>query len=382
VGPESCRPPEREPDKPLPPPGWEPAPIPPPGWEPRSAPAAGPARTAGPVPPWVGTPLPPGGQPYAAVPPAWNWAAATPSPAPGASITQPDISTDAGRQPLALLPMDLGDVLDGAITVYRANARAILLVTAVLLVPLSFLSAFAGRAGMVNFQALTSTDTPPTAPTVNPVSTYGLTALQLLVVVPLLLGLLTWIVVESCHGRPARGRDALRAVAPRIWTLLACVATPVMAAGLPFAASLALGTWVHPGFFLLTMLVALPLGAFVFVRCLGSIPAAVIDNTKALPSLRRSWSLSRRCFWRTLGTFVLAELVVSVAGGFLSLPFQIAGLVLGSKGWALVGAADFLSGLVSQPYLAGVVVLLVLDQRIRKEGYDLALAAAELDLAT
>jgi hypothetical protein len=116
-------------------------------------------------------------------------------------------------------------------------------------------------------------------------------------------------------------------------------------------------------------------------------PAVVLERQGPLRSLRRSWQLVRRSFWRVFGILLLAGLIVVLANSILELPFIAAG-VLAGFGDALSGHApglavtlvaavgSIVAGTVTRPISAGVVVLLYMDMRMRKEGLDLALQTA------
>ena len=81
-------------------------------------------------PPWG----PPSGPPYG--PPAWG----VPSPYPPLPK-----AGSARTGPLPLHPMTVGDILDGAFKLLKANVRTIVLVSAVFLIPVNLVAAFFQR---------------------------------------------------------------------------------------------------------------------------------------------------------------------------------------------------------------------------------------------
>jgi hypothetical protein len=140
-----------------------------------------------------------------------------------------------------------------------------------------------------------------------------------------------------------------------------------------------------------TVLVAIVLGAalvvgnlmfWVRVRALA-VPALTLEPVGVLGALGRSVRLSRHQFWRLLGILLLVSLIVGFAASMLRAPFTIGGQVF------LLGNTDTGSGLmiyllltafgtvvssaVLQPFQAAVYALLYVDQRMRKEAYDVEL---------
>src|SRR4029077_13783842 len=93
--------------------------------------------------------------------------------------------------------------------------------------------------------------------------------------------------------------------------------------------------------------------------------------------------LTRGQFWRLLGVLLLVTLVVAVAGGIMRLPFSFVAQVLLSTSaddgnglllYLLVtGIGTVISSAILQPFVAAVSALLYVDQRIRKEAYDVGL---------
>jgi hypothetical protein len=144
---------------------------------------------------------------------------------------------------------------------------------------------------------------------------------------------------------------------------------------------------------LLVLLGCLIAAVWVAVRLALATPALVLEDIGVAASLRRSWQLTARRFWRTLGVLLVANLLVSIVQQVLSFGFQMVGMLLG------LGVASTLSGsssetvmlvitmvasvlgallasLIAQPFLAAVAALLYTDARIRSEGFDLALVRA------
>ena len=116
-----------------------------------------------------------------------------------------------------------------------------------------------------------------------------------------------------------------------------------------------------------------------------AVPALMLEPVGVFGALRRSWALTSRQFWRTFGIALLTAVITQIAGGMLAVPFSIAGLV-GSLATSNVEVA-LMIGVVTNavaavvaaafvaPFTAAVTSLQYVDQRIRKEGFDVELMA-------
>lgn len=116
-----------------------------------------------------------------------------------------------------------------------------------------------------------------------------------------------------------------------------------------------------------------------WIRFSLAAPVVVLEQLGPGRALRRSWELASGSFWRLLGIFLLATIIVVVASAVLQIPFDIGRGLLGTgsaAGILLAGIGSIMAGAVTRPVLAGVTVLLYLDMRMRKEGLDLVLRGA------
>jgi hypothetical protein len=214
----------------------------------------------------------------------------------------------------------------------------------------------------------------------------------------ILAGLLTAVIGRGVLGHRITAGEAWRIAAPRLpavvgaafavvgilvalWALLGLVLLGLSLAGAPTALIVGLGVL---GFF-----PVLVLTIWFGVMLSLATPAVVLERQGPLQSLRRSWRLVSRSFWRVFGILLLAGLIVAIAGGILQFPFAIAsgatafgsGGVLSGNGpgvvSTLIGAVGgIVASTVTRPIAAGVIVLLYVDMRMRKEGLDLALQTA------
>jgi hypothetical protein len=99
-------------------------------------------------------------------------------------------------------------------------------------------------------------------------------------------------------------------------------------------------------------------------------------------AVARGFRLTRRQFWRTFGIALLTVLVVGIANNILTVPIVIIGevlVVVAGPQYALLvlvatqAVAQVVSAAFATPFTAAVTSLQYLDQRMRKEAYDVEL---------
>ncbi len=111
------------------------------------------------------------------------------------------------------------------------------------------------------------------------------------------------------------------------------------------------------------------------------VPALVLERTGVLGSIGRGYRLTAGQFWRTFGIALLTVLLTGVAAQMLSIPFtlvaQVGALVAGDYGGLVFVVGTALATVVSTafvaPFSAAVTSVQYLDQRMRKEAYDVEL---------
>ena len=306
-------------------PGWGP-PTTPPGWAPPPGPAGGYA-------PAYGAPMPKGG--------------------------------DARTGPLPLHPMSVGDVLDGAFKLLKANFRTILLVVASIVVPLQLVSAFLLREqvspGVLNILRDPTVAQDQSAFNFGDVGTSLLTAVLSLITAPLIAGAVSRVCAASYLGQQVGPAEALRTTVRRLPALL--------------AASFLVGLASVGGF----VLCILP-GIALTVLYTVVTPAMMIEEIGPIEGMRRSWRLVKPRFWGVLGIVALAWMIAAFIGNLLGgAPSAIGTIFGGSLAWLWIAVGAVLSTLVSAPITAIVDTLLYFDGRIRNEGFDLQVMAQDLD---
>lgn len=312
---------------------------------------------------------------------------------------------------IPLRPLSVSEILSGAVNAIRSNPGTILGASAIV-------SAVSGAlAGLAMFVLLRDAFTSVTATTsLGDPATLDITPHQVGQMIAaafallgvtltftaftniILTGGLTVAIGQAVLGRKERLAGAWRSTARRIGALFATVLLQALflafgwlaAAGLSVGAGLLLGRGLHlvaAGILVgvLGVLTATVFAAIIGIRWSLAIPVVMLERRGPLASLGRSWQLVRGSAWRVFGITALAQIIIGCVSGMIRMPFSIASG--GSLFFAPVthpsGASELVSalgsviaGAITTPLLAGVVVLLYADLRMRKEGLAATLQSA------
>ena len=315
-------------------------------------------------------------------------------PSPAGAFARPQTPMLTAHKPgiVPLRPLQLGDILDGAVKAVRFNPKSMVglsaLVLAVFLVPSAALGIGATRlmtSYLSRFGPEAQTGLGFAATLLQLVSTTLATAL--------LSGLLMHVVGQAVLGRRPDLGQTWRATRGRLPALLGLL----ILSGL--FTLLATALLIGPGVLMLVsdnitagvilLLVGFPglivLQLAVSTKISMAPPAIVLEGHRVLAGLRRSFALTRgTAFWRVLGITLLAALIAGVVGGLLGLPFSIIGaiiqIVAGQDiATGQMGATFFshlsalLTGAITTPFVAAVTGLLYIDRRMRLEALDVIL---------
>jgi len=388
-----------------PPPGYGP---PPSGYGPPPHAGYGPPPQAGYGPPAPGYGPAPSGYgppPYAGYgPPQAGFT--QPPGYPSMPGWGPPVRPKPGIVPLR--PLLFSEIFDGGFQAMRTNPRTmigisaiVLAVTAVLSIPVqaavqawlgSSLAALDSQdlsSGRASSAALESSLGAGAA------ALPGALLTQLAMVV--LSALLVVAVFSAVYGRKTspgelwqqvRGRvPAVIGLALLTWLLVTVVTSLAVAVFAVPAVLLILSD--QPGLGVLLLLLALATG--IVVGVLQSVylslaaPAMLLERINPLRALRRSWSLVRGSFWRTLGILLVAYVVRAVGSLIITVPISLVATLVDSlldnplhaHFWPNLASATLtaiggtVSGAVLNPWWSAIIALVYVDVRMRREGLDL-----------
>lgn len=296
---------------------------------------------------------PPGGPPAGWPGPGW-----APRPKAGSERTGP----------LPMHPMTIGDILDGAFKLLKANFLTLILITAAFQVPLGLLSAWSTR-DVVTPGILEVINDPVATPTpTNPLAGFDWASLLLstavsVLVTPLVAGVVSRVVASSYLGTQLSAGAALAGTLRFFPALLVSFILVHLCEAIGLLACI-VGAWFLVPLFLVTS------------------PAIVIENmgmTQGMVrGISRSVELTTARYWPVLGIALLSGLVAEILESIVAFPLSAAITLFGSIPWLLAGLVQILPVLVTTPLVTIVAVLVYFDLRIRREGLDLQMLAAGL----
>ncbi|WP_231972152.1 hypothetical protein, partial [Mycobacterium sp. E3251] len=292
---------------------------------------------------------------------------------------------------IPLRPLTLGDIFNGAVGYVRANPKAALGLTAIVVVFIQIVTKAAVFGPLAAYGRLTTDHAKEL--TTGVVGAW-LTSMGAGVVVAwlggmLLSGMLTVIVGRAVFGSPITIAETWAKIRGRLVPLfgLAVLEGAVMAvvAGLAAVIVAVLAAIGNPA---VAVVLGLPLAlaviallVYLYTVVLFAPVLIVLERLPVLDAITRSFALVRGGFWRVLGIRLLTLVVTSVVGGAVAVPFNIVSqffvitsstaAFLISTVVASVGAA--IGEIITAPFNAGVIALLYTDRRMRAEAFDLVL---------
>ena len=360
----------------YPPPGYPPPGYPPPGGY---GPAPGYGPPGGYPPPGYGPPAypPPGYPPPGYGPPGYG--------PPVAPALRPGV--------IPLRPLSLSDIFNGAVAYIRANPKATLGLTTVVVVIAQLLAlilsvgplAFTGKLQ----PSLSGEEVSPgvmLGSSASSLAGAGATWLSSI----LLSGMLTVVVGRAVFGTSITISEAWQRLRPRLLALIGFTVLEVVGAVVLVAVVVLIisGVAVAAGGVAaaiagVPLVLALIVGLVYLGVMLSFAPSVIVlERLQIIPAISRSFKLVRNDFWRVLGIRLLGGIVAAVIAGAVTVPFSFGGQILLVSGSStltalialvLLSIGSAIGQIITAPFSAGVVVLLYTDRRIRAEAFDLVL---------
>ena len=307
---------------------------------------------------------------------------------------QPVPATPSGGA--TLRPLGIGDVLDRVFAIYRARAIGLFVLGLILFVALviawivlGVVFAFAGRSTFVRLSQQPTND--PVALLANPVFVELMGGLFIFFIVGWLISLLvgavfTGAVIDAAaaaHLGQERSLSQSFVVgfqsSLRIFFAGVLVTIALALIGVVFNVASA---FVSNGIVLfLIFCVYFFVQVYVQASWFVSPVIATIERHGPVSSLRRSWQLSSGFRWRIVGLVLL--LVVLFLVLFVLVVFLITLIAAAnqSAGAVAIFIAAFAAVPLWMPLFFGTMTVLYYDLRVRKEGFDLQLAAEAMPRA-
>jgi hypothetical protein len=289
--------------------------------------------------------------------------------------------------------LGLSDIFNGAVAYIRANPKATLGLTAIVVVAAQILALILSVGPLAVTGELQPTLSGEEVPTgvllgssVSSLAGAGATWLSGI----LLSGMLTVVVGRAVFGTSITIGEAWQRLRGRLWALIGFAvlevigAAVVVAIGFGIVAGVAIAAGrvaaAVVGIPLVVALVALLVYLVIMLNFTPSI--IVLERLEIFPAISRSFKLVRNDFWRVFGIWLLSQIVAGVIAAAVSVPFSFGGQILlvsasstvvALIALVLLSVGSAIGQIITAPFTAGVVVLLYTDRRIRAEAFDLVL---------
>ncbi|MEP9363661.1 hypothetical protein ABLE68_11900 [Nocardioides sp. CN2-186] len=300
---------------------------------------------------------------------------------------------------LPLRPLGLGDIYDAAFKIIRFNPKAtvgsaVLVAAVAMAIPVLVTAVL---VALVDVSLDQSGDDLSTAEALGQIASFGtlavggvLQSLGLLFVT----GMIAHVTAAAAIGRRLTLGEAWAATRGSRWRL---VGLSVLLALIGLAAlTVYVVLWVVVALTLPTLaivlfgIVSVPLfiatAVWFWVRVYYlPVPALMIERIGVFAAIGRGFRLTRRQFWRTFGIALLTVVLTSIASQVITVPFSLVAAIGGAATESsrysvlLVVLAQAVGSVIGAafvtPFTSAVTSLQYLDQRMRKEAYDVELMA-------
>lgn len=296
---------------------------------------------------------------------------------------------------MPLRPLGLGDMYDAAFRVIRFNPKAtvgssVLVAAVTMTIPIVVTAILTATVNVT----LDETGSPDGDSVLGYAGSFGSLGVGLVLFVfgsLLVTGMVAHVVAAAAVGRRLSLGEAWAATRGKRWRLVGLAV--LLWLGFLLALSVYVVAWVVVAMNAPTELVVVwglvtvpayvALMAWYWIRVYYlPVPVLMLEDVGILGAVTRAFALTRRQFWRTLGIALLTGLVVGVASNVLAFPIsligQVGSIAVGGR-YALLflivtqALAQVVSAAFATPFTSAVTSLQYLDQRMRKEAYDVEL---------
>ena len=306
-----------------------------------------------------------------------------------------------GAAATGLRPLGVGERLDAAFKAYRANFRTITLAILVIAVPFAIVEALIAYTTAPTTPAIVNNQFPGTGSslTVNWNSLW--TEIGGIFVILVLTWILTvWasaaavqIVGRKLLGEQIKWTEALSGSSRRLGSLLWIFVLITVGWIVPIGVVAGLGVALFaanlhtPGVIILVVgyLAFIPYAVWFYVGQSLTVPVLMLEDVRGVAAIRRSFHLIRNTWWSVFGTLILAGLITGFAGVIIGVIFAVLNIASHSNAGLsiLFGTIQRVISLVLvTPFSATVLVILAIDMRVRKEGFDLEILARDMEIPT
>lgn len=297
-----------------------------------------------------------------------------------------------------LRPLGVGDIVDRTIGLYRASPGLFLVLAALPYIALAIVSlglnlAFVRTTPFTTFPTTFDPSDPASFASFTPSELSGLVtyAVVIGVVSLLVLSVQAAAIVDAMSkrylGQPttlggslrAGLRASVRLILASIVVFVAFLVVVIVGVILVGVVSAVLGNPIPA----LIGVVGLFVLVFYLVASWMPLPAVVtLEEKGPVAGLRRTWQLAGGARWRILGLLTLMTILQGILGLLFAFVFLGTVVTEGPTRTVLQEVANLAVNALWAPIQWGVFTLLYYDLRVRKEAFDLQLAAEAMPRAS
>lgn len=278
-------------------------------------------------------------------------------------------------QSMELRPRTVGEILDLAFKLYTSHIRKLLIIAAVVFIPIGIIQLFITSGStldpmdLLDPEAMTTGDFPA-----------GFTAFLGGTLVLSLISLIGTLFVQGAsiklfagafQGIEQTWQESVRFGIDKSLLILGTAILGALGAGIGLIFCIVPGVWLWTSWYV-------------------AIPALLVEGTRPVAALRRSFQLVKQRFWPVLGTGFLAWLISQVVVQLIGFIVGLVAVVPAAMDAAETGVIDgnvfgvsvlasSVASIITVPFLAAVAVALYFDLRVRFEGFDLEMLSRQSD---
>ena len=275
---------------------------------------------------------------------------------------------------MELRPRTVGEILDVAFKLYTSNIRKLLIISAVVFIPIGIIQLFVASGS--GFDTADLFDPDAMARGELPSGFAGFIGGSLALGVISLIGSLfvqgasIKLFAGAFQGIDQTWQDSVRFGIDKSLLILGTALLSAIGSGIGLIFCLVPGIWLWTSWYV-------------------AIPSLLVEGTRPIAALTRSFQLVKQRFWPVFGVGVLAWLISQVVVQLLSLVVGLVTVVptimesaeTGTlEGGGIYGAsvlAGSVASIVTVPFMAAVAVAVYFDLRVRFEGFDIEMLARQ-----
>lgn len=309
-------------------------------------------------------------------------------PAGGFIPTQPGI--------IPLQPLRLGQIYDGAFKAIRSNPIVMFVFAGVVVTVVTVIQSLLSASFLTDYFSILDVleQDPTAAPAINDelssmlggsLAPLFLGSALTFIATTILNGVLTLAVSQAVLGfKPSLGQVWQQAKGQLVRLLglvlligIITAAVPALLVGLVILAAASGSFGLAALIAIVAFLGSLAWLLFIVTATALATPALMLERSGVLAGLRRGWQLAKPSFWRVFGIYFLTMILGFAVSSILAMPVSVAMFFLPPTGIIIAQAiSTAIASALITPFTAGVLALVYIDIRIRREGLAAELAAA------